>query len=727
MAANEVGTITVRGDTRGIKKITTALREMGRRSDKTEKKASKLGKTVGRLVAGASVGLFARAVIRNTIEQEQAIAQLNATLKSTGRFSDETSQALQNQAAALQKLTTFGDEQIIRAQSLLLSFRQIGSDAFPAATKATLNLATVMGTDLKSAALQVGKALEDPARQMSFLARSGISFSKAQMDLAKELQATGDIAGAQAIVLKELETQFGGSAEAARDTFGGALKAVSNAFGDLLEGDKGTISGATQALNELEETLNSPAIQQGFQKLISGIATTVGWAAQGVTAFSDFGTAIGDFFGELVHGPTIDDPAGLREQLKLLEGELERSENAWIRFDFLGAEEYEKNLRNRIQITKDQIALAKALDPGDPVLQEIDVRAIADQKIEGLTAKVELTEIELDNEKLQEHIDKLQTSLTRDLRRAGTAAGKALTTSVADTTAELAGEAAEINLEYARTLAEIDTWERALAASGQLSLEKQRELTVARENAAEATQRELDILEKERLEREAQLTPTQELIAALELEIDLMKLGAEEREREIIQRKLAGEATAEQLAEIDQLILKRQEAQDAIQQMDEVRNVTKGFLLDLTDGAGSVGDAFDNLFDRIRQRALEMIAERLIEQIFGAFGTAGGGGGGGFASLLGGLFGGGRAAGGPVSPGRVYEVHPPEMLSVGSRDFILGPPQGGTVTPAANIKTTNNRTQVVNITIPKTVPERTIAQAATRFAQIQRREQARNS
>lgn len=64
-------------------------------------------------------------------------------------------------------------------------------------------------------------------------------------------------------------------------------------------------------------------------------------------------------------------------------------------------------------------------------------------------------------------------------------------------------------------------------------------------------------------------------------------------------------------------------------------------------------------------------------------------GGGSFASVAGSLlssfFGGGRADGGPVSAGRMYEVNErvPELLNVGSRQFLMMGAQGGSVSPNA--------------------------------------------
>ena len=71
-------------------------------------------------------------------------------------------------------------------------------------------MATAMGTDLKSTSIQVGKALQDPVRGVTALQRVGVRLTDAQKDLVQSLVDVGDVAGAQKIILQELQTEFGG-------------------------------------------------------------------------------------------------------------------------------------------------------------------------------------------------------------------------------------------------------------------------------------------------------------------------------------------------------------------------------------------------------------------------------------------------------------------------------------------------------------------------------------
>lgn len=99
----------------------------------------------------------------------------------------------------------------------------------------------------------------------------------------------------------------------------------------------------------------------------------------------------------------------------------------------------------------------------------------------------------------------------------------------------------------------------------------------------------------------------------------------------------------------------------------------------LSGNFDDIGKAFGNLIKR-------MIAESLAADIMGSlFGkTAGGGKGGDILGAVLSFFGGGRASGGPTSPGKMYEVNEggvPELLEYGGRNFLLSGKGSGYVRP----------------------------------------------
>lgn len=205
---------------------------------------SKLGSTFSTLGKAAAVGAgagivalggFLASSVKEAIEAQKVQAQLDAVLKSTGGAAGVTAKQLQEMAAGFQRTTRFSDEAVLSMQSVLLTFTGIKGKNFEGATEAILNLSTAMGQDLQTSAVQVGKALNDPIAGVGSLRRIGVQLTDSQEELIKSMVAVGDTAGAQRVILKELETQFGGSAKAAGETFAGRLDRLKNALGEVQE------------------------------------------------------------------------------------------------------------------------------------------------------------------------------------------------------------------------------------------------------------------------------------------------------------------------------------------------------------------------------------------------------------------------------------------------------------------------------------------------------------
>ena len=168
--------------------------------------------------------------------QIRAEAKVQQAIKATGGAAKLNFEQLKKYASELQGKTVFGDEQILNESTAqLLTFTNIAGDNFKRVQQAALDVATVLDGDLKSTTIQLGKALNDPVKNLSALSRSGIQFSKDQVALIKSLAETNRLADAQTIILNELNRQYGGQAEAAAKVGLGSLRQLKNSLGDLGE------------------------------------------------------------------------------------------------------------------------------------------------------------------------------------------------------------------------------------------------------------------------------------------------------------------------------------------------------------------------------------------------------------------------------------------------------------------------------------------------------------
>ena len=205
-----------------------------------------LGKRLGRdfkygaIAAGAAIAGFGITSVKAFEESQNAIAQTNAVLKSTGGIAGVTGADITILANKMQKLTRYSDEQVRSGMNMLLTFTKINKDVFPEATRVILDMSTALGQDLQSSAIQLGKALQDPILGITALRRVGVNFGEAEKEMITKMVEAGNIMDAQKFILKELQTEFGGSAVAAGQTFAGSIDRLKNAFNDLQE----TIGGA---------------------------------------------------------------------------------------------------------------------------------------------------------------------------------------------------------------------------------------------------------------------------------------------------------------------------------------------------------------------------------------------------------------------------------------------------------------------------------------------------
>jgi len=189
-------------------------------------------------LAGAAfggLGVVLGTSIKEAMESQKVIAQLEAVLKSTKGTAGLTKTQLLDMAAAFQKVTTFSDEAVLSTENVLLTFTQIKGPLMQQAVQAVLDMSTALGTDLQGSAIQVGKALNDPILGMTALRRVGVSFTSEQVEVIKKLQETGQTAKAQQLIINELNTEFGGSASRAADTFGGRMAQLKNALSEVQE------------------------------------------------------------------------------------------------------------------------------------------------------------------------------------------------------------------------------------------------------------------------------------------------------------------------------------------------------------------------------------------------------------------------------------------------------------------------------------------------------------
>jgi hypothetical protein len=146
-------------------------------------------------------------------------------------------------AESLEKTIAVDADVIKATQTKLATFgnltKSVGTagGAFDRATKAALDMAAAGFGTAEGNAVSLGKAMQDPIKGITALSKSGVTFNEVEKEKIKALTESGDLLGAQELILKAVEGQVGGTAEASASSFDKmkfALAGVSDTFGDIL-------------------------------------------------------------------------------------------------------------------------------------------------------------------------------------------------------------------------------------------------------------------------------------------------------------------------------------------------------------------------------------------------------------------------------------------------------------------------------------------------------------
>ncbi|RZJ19126.1 MAG: hypothetical protein EON91_02715 [Brevundimonas sp.] len=249
-------------------------------------KLQSVGQTMATVGAGMSAAITAPFIalgshlLQGSQDAAAAAGQVNAALESMGGASGKTFEQLEKTAVTLRDLSGMDDDEILtKVTANLLTFGNVAGDVFDRAQLSILNVSARLGQDLQASTMMVGKALNDPIRGLAALRRVGIQFTAQQEDQIRAMQGVGDMAGAQAIMLGELERQFGGAAEAAGNAdvwkpLKTALMELEGAFEPLI---RDVVGPLIQRVADLARTFAgaSPEVQK-FALIGAAVAAALG-------------------------------------------------------------------------------------------------------------------------------------------------------------------------------------------------------------------------------------------------------------------------------------------------------------------------------------------------------------------------------------------------------------------------------------------------------------------
>ena len=223
-----------------------------------------LGAIIGRVsIAGIALtatfvaaGFALRKVIKDVAGAEQQFFKLQAILRATGNSAGLSLQEIETLSQEIGIATLASTQKVRDAAGILLTFKSIQGDVFKNALRLTQDLSEVGFGDLRTASMQLGKALEEPIVGLGALRRVGVSFTEAQKEQIRVLDMTGRKAEAQEIILRALNSQVGGAGVEAARGLNGAIDSLSERFTIFFEKSKigrAVVDFLTNAMNRLSD------------------------------------------------------------------------------------------------------------------------------------------------------------------------------------------------------------------------------------------------------------------------------------------------------------------------------------------------------------------------------------------------------------------------------------------------------------------------------------------
>lgn len=245
--------------------------------NKAGDKAYDFGKKAG--AAGIALLAPLGVAVNAAEESEIAFRRLDSTFRTMGETDSKAAKAAADYASNLQERIGIEDEEIEMVQSKIASFRKVSdetarmSGVFDRATEAAFDLAAGGFGEASSNAVQLGKALQNPAIGAQALAKAG-ALNKSDIPLIKQIQATKGLGAAQEYVLKAVEKQVKGqaantatSASKMKIQFGEVAETVGKTLLPQVSKTMAEIGKAVKKFNEWA---------QANPKLLTSIVTIIG-------------------------------------------------------------------------------------------------------------------------------------------------------------------------------------------------------------------------------------------------------------------------------------------------------------------------------------------------------------------------------------------------------------------------------------------------------------------
>ena len=260
--------VLVKAQLEELGKVQSALDEINQKVNKFSKETSAANKvwSGAMMNIGAQITNFAvnklkqiPAAIMGSIQafgqQEMAVQKLAAAIRSQGGSVSEVLPIMSAFASEMQRITTYGDEQVLAMQAMATSMG-VSSAQMQGVIKSAIGLASALNMDVMTAIKVASAAVQGKTTMLQEYIPSLAKCKTEEEKLAK---------------VQELSASGFAQAKAEAETTAGKLKQAANAWGDLAEVAGGTFAPvAVEVANALKFVCEWISKNQEFTQLLIG-------------------------------------------------------------------------------------------------------------------------------------------------------------------------------------------------------------------------------------------------------------------------------------------------------------------------------------------------------------------------------------------------------------------------------------------------------------------------
>ena len=372
----EIGVTVDTGDAEAqLQGVTSQVEELGGQSGIASQGVEGLEGALGAAsVSGASaalgyaaVGTALVGVVSAAAEASGVLAVATTTIENMGSQSGVTVEGVQALATNLQQTAGFSDEATIAAAGLIARYGELnnevgeGNDIFDRTLTVGADLARVLGTDITSAADLLGKAVANPEAGIGRLARQFPVLRGEVGETIVSLQQSGDLLGAQRLLLDTVSESVEGAAAAYGDSLAGQLDIAKESMGELAESAGGVLAPAVTGL------------AADLTELFSTGSGAVTWANETIESVSGISDAMGTLGDVAEFAFTNLNPIGLASNFRDLAAAVTSTETAAIPLGVLFGRigiDVEELRRQKLALQAEEPANAEATAAATEALAE---------------------------------------------------------------------------------------------------------------------------------------------------------------------------------------------------------------------------------------------------------------------------------------------------------------------------------------------------------------------